>query len=81
MATNNTMNKNYVMFVSKENNLGWYYTKYNPNTKEGEGWFGTESKPEYMFEDLLMYDEVYGEDVLKSRTCGIGEGCFWTDFQ
>lgn len=81
MMTNNIMNKNYVMFISKDKDLGWYYTKYNPDTKEGEGWFGTETEPEYWFEDVLVYNEVYEEDILKSRTCGIGEGCFWTDFQ
>ena len=75
------MKKQYVMFVPKNEDLGFYYTKYNPDTKEGAGWFGTESKPEYWFKDLLIYDEVYEENILKSRTCGIGKGCFWTEFQ
>lgn len=60
--------------------LGWYYTRYNPTTHEGEGWFGTEDKPEYSFEDKI-FDGEEGEPVLMSRTCGIGEGCFWTEWR
>lgn len=60
--------------------LGWYYTRYNPTTHEGEGWFGTEDKPEYSFEDKIFEGED-GEPVLMSRTCGIGEGCFWTEWR
>lgn len=81
-------NKNFVHFIpftstnqNVEEELGWYYTKYNPNTKEGEGWFGTTSCINYLFEDALIYDESYEEEILKQRTCGTDSGCFWTDFQ
>lgn len=85
-----TNKKNYVRFApfvdeygKTREGLGWYYTTYNPETKEGKGWFGTESEPSYFFEYELIYDPNYGAGgyVLKSRTCGIGQGCFWSDFQ
>lgn len=60
--------------------LGWYFTQYNPETHEGEGWFGTEDKPEYSFEAKIFEGED-GNPVLMSRTCGIGEGCFWTEWR
>ena len=60
--------------------LGWYFTRYNPENREGEGWFGTEDKPEYSFEDKIFEGDD-GEPVLMSRTCGIGEGCFWTEWR
>ena len=60
--------------------LGWYFTQYNPETCEGEGWFGTEDKPEYSFEDKIFEGED-GEPALMSRTCGSGEGCFWTEWR
>lgn len=60
--------------------LGWYFTQYNPETCEGEGWFGTEDKPEYSFEGKIFEGDD-GEPVLMSRTCGIGDGCFWTEWR
>ncbi len=60
--------------------LGWYFTQYNPETCEGEGWFGTEDEPEYSFEDKIFEGDD-GEPVLMSRTCGIGDGCFWTEWR
>lgn len=59
---------------------GWFYTSYNPETHEGEGWFGTEDRPSYDFENELREDE-YGDLVLMSRNCGYGEGCFWSEWR
>ena len=68
--------------------LGHYYTRYNPETHEGEGWFGSADKPEYYFEDALVPeycvqggDQDSDELVLASRNCGIGEGCFWSEWR
>lgn len=65
---------------------GWYYTSYNPDTREGAGWFGSADEPQYYFENALVPEFLVREDgseelVLASRNCGIGEGCFWTDWQ
>lgn len=62
--------------VEEGSNIGSYYTEYDPKTGEGEGWFGTESEVSYYFEYRL--DD---EGVMRSRTCGVGSGCFWTEFE
>lgn len=59
---------------------GWYFTNYDPETREGKGWFGTEDHQSYAFEDELREDE-YGDLVLMSRNCGYGEGCFWSEWR
>lgn len=61
--------------TGEESKIGEYYEKYDPQTGAGEGWFGSEEKVSYLFE----YVEENG--ILYGRTCGIGEGCFWTDWQ
>lgn len=52
--------------------IGWYYTKYNPETGEGKGIFGTPEDPEYKFEFAVINGK------LKGRNCGFGQGCFWS---
>ena len=60
---------------------GWFYERYDEETEEGYGYFGKEGEPEYYFEYSLMYDEECGCERLMERHCGIGTGCFWTDWQ
>ena len=57
--------------------IGWYYTRWSPETGEGEGWFGAENEPDYFFEDVIE-ENADGDLCMASYTKGIGEGCFWT---
>lgn len=56
--------------------IGWYYTKYNLETGEGEGWFGTENDIDYFFEDVVEED-IDGDLCMMVYTKGVGDGCFW----
>lgn len=56
-------------------NTGWHFTEYDPETKEGEGYFASESGPEYDFERRVF------DGQLMERSCGYGNGCFWTDWR
>ena len=43
----------YVRFEQEEGEaegIGWYFTQYNAETGEGEGWHGTEFMPDCLFE-------------------------------
>lgn len=65
---------------------GWYFTSYDPETREGKGWFGSDDEPSYYFENALVPEYlVNGEDsdelIFASRNCGIGPGCFWSEWQ
>ena len=55
--------------------IGWHYTRFDPETGEGKGWFGSSDEPSYYFEAALVDGE------LCQRTCGVGQGCFWTDWR
>lgn len=72
----------YVKFFEYGNgypqNLGWYYTKYNEDTGEGEGFFGTPEAPQYMFIDTIERDEL-GLEVLVERVCGYGASDIWSE--
>lgn len=68
--------------------VGWYYTTYNAETGESTGWFGSEEEPQYWFENALVPEyaiqggDPESEDLfLASRNCGVGEGCFWTEWR
>lgn len=70
--------KGYVAFLQHsrtEDGYGWYYTSYDAASGEGRGWFGSETEPTYYFEDAVVDGE------LRQRTCGVGQGCFWTDWR
>lgn len=56
-------------------NEGWYFTKYNDKTKEGEGYFASESGPEYDFERRIF------DGQLMESTCGYGHGCIWSEWR
>lgn len=60
---------------------GYYYTSYDPETREGEGWFGTEQEVSYYFRDEIRYNPDLGAEELMSQTCGVGQGCFWTEWR
>lgn len=65
---------------------GWYFTSYDPETREGKGWFGSDDEPSYYFEDALVPEylvngEGSDELIFASRNCGIGPGCFWSEWQ
>lgn len=64
----------FIQHFAGETGTGWYYTNYDPETKEGYGWFGTANKSQYYFEDCVIDGE------LKSRTCDIQPGSFWTNW-
>lgn len=70
--------KDYIAFLQHdraEDGYGWYYTSYDAERGEGRGWFGSETEPAYYFEDAVVDGE------LRQRTCGVGPGCFWTDWR
>lgn len=70
--------EDYVAFLQHslaEDGYGWYYTSYDAASGEGHGWFGSETEPAYYFEDAVVDGE------LRQRTCGVGQGCFWTDWR
>lgn len=70
--------KDYVAFLQHDRaevGYGWYYASYDAASCEGRGWFGSETDPDYYFEDAVVNGE------LRQRTCGVGQGCFWTDWR
>ncbi len=38
--------------------LDWYYTEYDPKTKEGAGFFGTPTERQYYFRDELRNGSI-----------------------
>lgn len=57
--------------------IGYYYTRYDPETGEGQGWFGSQQEVSYYFREKLRVN-AHGKTVLMMQTCGKGQGCFWT---
>ena len=58
-----------------EEKIGYYFTRYNPETGEGSGWFGGADEPLYDF----RREVVDGE--LAESTRGYGQGCFWSEWR
>lgn len=46
--------------------IGYYYTKYNPKTGEGEGWFGDKKERCYYFHKKIRIDR-YGFAVMMGQ--------------
>lgn len=74
----------FVRFPIKGNDthkIGHYYTAYNPETGEGHGWFGGPESVEYRFREELRFNPQSGREELMQQTCGVGQGCFWTEWR
>lgn len=55
-----------------EENIGYYFTRYDPETGEGAGWFGAEEVPMYLFRRELIFGD------LAESTRGFGKDCIWS---
>lgn len=56
-------------------NSGWCFTKYNEETKEGEGYFSSERRAQFDF-----IRRRFGGQLMES-TRGYGEGCVWSEWR
>jgi hypothetical protein len=55
--------------------FGLYFTKYNPETGEGHGWYGTATEKAYHFERKII------GGTLMQHECGYGRGCFYNEWK
>jgi len=67
------MMQNFKQFPNAPKGYGWYTTK--KGKYSSEGYFGRKDEPEYYWEEKLE------DGVVRSRNCGVGSGCFWTDWR
>ena len=58
-----------------EEKIGHYFTRYDSETGEGSGWFGTADEPMYDFRREIIDGE------LAESTRGYGQGCFWSEWR
>lgn len=55
--------------------FGLYFTRYDPETGEGCGWYGTAEEKAYHFERKLI------GGTLMQHECGYGPGCFYNEWK